>query len=806
MKISLGWLNDYIDVQSYIEKPEALAQILTTAGLEVESITNRAKDFQNVVTGHILEKGQHPGADRLTLCQVSTGGGKVHQIVCGAKNHKQGDRVVVALPGAVLPGNFAIKKSAIRGVESQGMLCSETELGFGNESDGIIILPPDAPIGVPFAEYKGLNDILFELKVTPNRADCLSHFGLARELSALLNVEYHLPFQPFTEGSGSTKKEIQVELVEPDLCPRYAGRYIKGVKVGPSPAWLKTRIEAVGMKSINNIVDVTNYVMMELGQPLHAFDVRQIKGGKIIIAKAQAGETFVTLDKTELKLKGTELTIRDSERAVALAGIVGGTNSGVQDDTTDLFIESAYFTPSTVRRTSRQFGIETDSCYRFSRGVNPEAVLLALNRACELIQKVGGGTIYSDPHDAYPKQVARQEIIVDVKTVNERLGYEVSEKDFTDRMQSIECDVTKTGGTALKVLPPLYRWDLSIDMDLVEEYARLNGYDKIPESLPPLGYSPLSDEGEYLNLQKISSVLRQQGFQQGLNFAFTSGSHETKLLGDLKKLSFLKVGESVPLMNPLSEDLNVMRRTLTVPLIGSVSFNIRYGTQTGRLFETGYTFSKEGGKYVEMTRLGLAAWGTPETLWQKPAHSAPLIYEVKARIEELFRSLRAGPVRWDELKTPPDFLHPGQSIGISLRGQLIGFLGVLHPALKESLKIRVDCVFAEIDLDKVFEAIKSGFKVATPSKFPVVERDLAFVVPLSVPVQNVLAEIKKAAGNVLTDVGVFDVFQLDPEKRSIAFRMWLQDTNGTLNEEALTGLQKKVIDTVTQKLGLTIRS
>ncbi|MEQ1878588.1 MAG: phenylalanine--tRNA ligase subunit beta, partial [Bdellovibrionia bacterium] len=669
-----------------------------------------------------------------------------------------------------------------------------------------IILPADAPIGVAFADYKGLNDILFELKVTPNRADCLSHFGLARELSALLGQEYHLPFHPFTEGSGSTAKEITLDLQEPDLCPRYAGRFIKGVKVGPSPSWLKTRIEAVGLKSINNVVDVTNYVMMELGQPLHAFDVRQLKGKKIIIAKAVAGETFTTLDKTELKLKGGELTIRDGERAVALAGIVGGLTSCVVDDTTDIFVESAYFTPATVRKTSRLYGIETDSCYRFSRGVNPEAVLLALNRACELIQKAAGGTIFSQPHDAYPKPVTRQEIVISTETVSQRLGYAVSEKEFTERMTSIECTVAKAGGSAFKILPPLYRWDLTILEDLVEEFARLNGYEKIPETLPALNYAPTKDEPGYTSFQNVSRALRQQGFQQGQSFAFIARARETELLGDIKKLQFLKVGETIPLMNPLSEDLNVMRRTVTTNLIGAVSHNIRYGTQVGRLFEIGFVFAKDKDKYVEMPRLGLAAWGAHETLWQKPGAQAPLIFELKAKLEEAMRTLRAGPLRFDELQRPPDFLHPGQAIGIAIRGQLVGYLGEMHPALKESMKIRSGCALCEIDLEKVFETIKPSFKVSTPSKFPAVERDLAFVVPVTVPVQNVLAEIRKTAGPVLTDVVVFDVFQLDPERRSIAFRMSLQDSTGTLNEEALTGLQNKLIEGVTKKLGVTIRS
>ena len=366
MKISLKWLNDYVDVTEFFQKPEELAEALTRAGLEVEDIVNRAKDFNHVVVGHILEKDKHPNADKLSLCRVSTGD-VVHQIVCGAQNHKAGDRVIVALPGAVLPGNFAIKKSAVRGVDSAGMLCSLKELGLAKESDGIAILPADAPVGKPYAEYGGYDDINFELKVTPNRADCLSHFGLAREVACLFGKELKAPKAEPKLSAQSTKSAIKLEVKAFDLCPRYTGRYLKGVKVGPSPEWLKHRLESVGLNSINNIVDATNYVMMELGQPLHAFDANFIGGKTIIVDRAKAGEAFITLDGSEIKLTGEELTIRDDKHPVCLAGVVGGKNSGVSDGTTEVFLESAYFVPMSARKTSRTHGIDTDSAYRLDR-------------------------------------------------------------------------------------------------------------------------------------------------------------------------------------------------------------------------------------------------------------------------------------------------------------------------------------------------------------------------------------------------------------------------------------------------------
>ena len=377
MKISLNWLSDYIDLKDYLGNVDELAKILTAAGLEVEEIEDPSKHWGSVVIGKIEKKDKHPDADKLTVCQVDVGG-KVEQIVCGAKNHNAGDFVVVATPGAVLPGDFKIKKSKIRGVESNGMLCSETELGLSDEADGIMILKDNPKTGTAFADYTDQGAIVFELNVTPNRADCLSHLGLARELATLLDRKIKKPAADIKEGGSEISKDIKVELKDSKGCPRYCGRMIKGVKVGPSPGWLKSRIESVGLNSINNIVDVTNYVLFEYGQPLHAFDYSEIKKQTITIQKAKAGEKFTTLDSTEIELSSDDLLIRDGERAVALAGVVGGLNSGVTEKTTDIFLESAFFAAEGVRKTSRAHGIETDSCYRFSRGVDPQETLNAM--------------------------------------------------------------------------------------------------------------------------------------------------------------------------------------------------------------------------------------------------------------------------------------------------------------------------------------------------------------------------------------------------------------------------------------------
>ncbi|MFS4460222.1 phenylalanine--tRNA ligase subunit beta [Bdellovibrio sp. HCB2-146] len=813
MKISLKWLQEYVDVKEFFTKPEDLAEILTRAGLEVEEITNRAKDFNHVVIGKILEKDKHPNADKLSLCRVSTGEGLVHQIVCGAQNHKAGDVVIVALPGAVLPGNFAIKKSAVRGVDSAGMLCSLKELGLAKESEGIAILPPDAPIGKAYAEYGGYDDITFELKVTPNRADCLSHFGLAREVGCLLSKEVKAPKAEPVTVSKSTKSEIALEVRTPDMCPRYTGRFIKGVKVGPSPAWLKQRLEALGMNSINNVVDVTNFVMLELGQPLHAFDAGFIGGKKIIVDRAVAGEKFITLDGTEKTLTGIELTIRDASHPVCLAGVVGGKNSGVSEATKDIFLESAYFMPMAVRKSARAHGIETDSAYRFSRGVDPDGALRGLNRATALILEVAGGEAYSDHHDFYPNPVKKSPVTLSVQTVSDRLGYEAEEHKFVDFMKRLGCHVEKSG-TAYKVLPPTFRFDIEQDMDLVEEYARLNGYDHIPESLPVFAKMPTFQDKTFMLNRATSELLRAEGYSQAVNFAFVGSKAERAFLGSLETLKaagLVASEKAIHVMNPLNEEMDVMRSSLSFGLFRNLNSNFHAGNMQGKLFETGSTFAvKEDGSYSESTHLGLAIWGRTQNLWNKSL-DYPVVYEAKAAVEALLKVLNISSYTW---VTPankaevPAFLHLGQYAQLLVEGKKVGFIGTVHPVLLEEAKIRVPAALAELDLDLLYKTQPRPYRIQSISKFPIVERDFAFVMPKTLKVGDVLKDIRKAAGALLLNVDVFDLYEgdkMEAGKKSVALRLWLQDKNATLQEAQISEVTTKVLESLKKNFDLSVR-
>ncbi len=812
MKISLKWLNDYVDVKDYLAKPEALADLLTRAGLEVEEITNRAKDFQQVVVGLILEKDRHPNADRLSLCQVTTGDGVTHQIVCGAQNHQQGDRVIVALPGALLPGNFEIKQSNIRGVNSAGMLCSLKELGLAKESNGIEILPENAPVGASYAAYAGYDDVVLELKVTANRADCLSHFGLAREVACLLSRDLKFPLSEPLVTSESTQASIALEVRAPDLCPRYTARLIKGVRVGESPLWLKKRLEAVGLNSINNVVDVTNYVMMELGQPLHAFDAAQIQGQKIIVDRALAHEKFTTLDGSEKTLSGEELTIRDSENPLCLAGVVGGKNSGVSPATQDIFLESAYFSPVTVRKTSRRLGIDTDSSYRFARGVDPDGALRGLNRATCLLLEVAGGEALAEPHDFYPVPVIKLPVNLSVQTVTERLGYAADELKFVDFMKRLGCEIKEIEKGDYEVLPPNFRFDLEQDMDLVEEYARLNGYEHIPDKLPVMTNAPAFHDKGFLQQQKLSEVLRSQGYSQAVNFSFVGSQAENKFVRgteSLRKAGLAVTGEKIRILNPLNEEVDVMRSTLSFGLFRNVHSNFHAGNHVGRLFEVGLGFSKHENVYEENQRVGLVAWGHIPNLWSKE-NSHPLVFEVKAAIEVLLKQLNISTFTWVTAAASevPYFIHPGQCAHLLVEGKKMGFLGTLHPTLTEENKIRASVALAELDLDQLMKGQPRTYRIQSLSRFPVVERDLALIMAREQKMGEVLQDIRKSVGRLLVDVDVFDIYEgqkLEAGKKSVAIRLWLQDKNATLQDQQIAEVQKAVLENLEKNFAISIR-
>ncbi len=814
MKISLKWLNEFVDVAEFFERPQQLAQLLTGAGLEAEEIHDLSAQYKFVKTAMILEKDRHPDAEKLTVCKVTTGDGVIHQIVCGAKNHKTQDRVIVALPGAVLPGNFAIKNSVIRGVSSDGMLCSYKELGLADTSDGIAILPENTPIGLNFSIYADLNDVTFELKVTPNRADCLSHIGLAREISCLLNRPFKTPEFKVQSTSvvDSKSNEIAIEVRNPEMCPRYTGCVIRGVKVGPSPGWLKKRLETVGLSSINNVVDITNFVMMEWGQPLHAFDLRTIQNGKIKVAKATPHEKFITLDGTELKLNGEELMIQDSERSLCMAGIIGGKNSGIKDDTTDLFLESAFFAPQYIRRSARHHGLSTDSGYRFSRGVDPNVTQDGLKRALDLICEITGGKLSSPLLELSSKEFTPSPININTELVTERLGYPVDMEKFESWMQRLGCKIEKKN-ESYKITPPSWRFDLEMDMDLVEEYARLNGYEHIPESLPPLMKAPTKHDGNYQFQSQVISLMTSLGYSQAVNFAFVNSTKQTEFLGDtdlLTKAGLSSSHQQIPLMNPLNEHMNVMRMSLSLGLIDNLHHNFHHGVTEGRLFEVGSVFDQSNGDYHEQYRWAGIAWGWPENLWTKNLNT-PVVMDLKQSVEEVLLSLGFKDWKWiktQELGGVPSFLHPGQSVALQLNGRKIGFLGTLHPSLREEKKIRCDSALFEFEMETLAQSLGKKWSIKSISKFQSVDRDLSLVMPKSIGAGLVQQAIQKAGGNTLQSVNLIDLYEgekLGDGLKSITYRLRFQELERTLTDAQVQSSIESILVSIKKHWEIQVR-
>ncbi len=812
MKISFKWLNDHIDLSDYKSRPGELAQLLTASGLEVENIEDPGEAFKHVVVGQIMKLEKHPNADRLTVCQVDAGEGSLRQIVCGAKNHKQGDKVVVTLPGAVLPGNFAIKKSKIRDVESLGMLASESELGLKKESEGIMILPPDAPVGEPFARYYGLDDVTFEINVTPNRADCLSHLGVARELATLLDRPLKTKKPEVKVSSGlSTKQTIGLEVKDEKLCSRYAGRLVRSVKVGPSPEWLKRRLETVGLNSINNVVDVTNFIMVDRGQPLHAFDLKTLAGPKIIVAPAEANEKFKTLDGTDIVLKGDELTIRDAEKAVCIAGVIGGVNSGVTEATTDLFIESAHFAMDSVRRTSRRHGLQTDSAYRFSRGTDESGVVDALEHAVSLIQQVAGGEVAADWWDLRAPVVEREPIRVSTEFVGQKLGLKVDPEDLKKWLHRLNCQVEVLEKGVFSVRPPAYRVDLEQDVDFVEEYGRLNGYNHIPENLPVVGGEPLAHDKQYLFEQRMAELARISGMLQCVNYGFLSGQYQEETLGSAEayKAAGLDMdSKPVRIKNALSSDLDTMRVSLVPGLLKNLLHNVRHGSEFGRFFEIGQIFGHGDDGYEQKPRMGVVAWGLRRDLWTQPKSQSQIFFDLKGRVQLMLDKLLIQAVQWKEWVNPPSLLHPAQAAILVCEGRPVGYVATIHPQWSVAQKIRVPVAVGELDLVALGRGQPRSVKFKPVSKFPAVERDLALVLPKDIRAQDVAVEIKKAGGALLQSIEVFDVFEggeIPESHRSVAYRMVFQDSAGTLTDDQMAKLHQHIVSSVSKKFPLKVR-
>jgi phenylalanyl-tRNA synthetase beta chain len=791
MLISLEWLKEYVDIKEDVME---LENALTMIGQEVEAIEVQGKHLDNVVVGQVVEYGKHPDADKLTLLKVNVGEETPLQIICGAPNHKLGDKVIVAKIGAVLPGDFKIKKAKVRGVESSGMLCSEVELGLGTDAEGIVILPEDAPIGQDIRSYLGLNDTIFELEITPNRPDCLSHIGIAREVAAYYDRKVRYPqssIMPINVPVG-----INVEIQDEARCKRYTTRVLKNVKVGESPEWLKRKLKAIGLRPINNIVDVTNYIMFEYNQPMHAFDNDKLEG-KIIVREATKGEKITTLDGEERELNNGELVIADEKKAVAIAGIMGGKDTEVDENTTEVLLEVAYFTPENIRKTSKELGLSSDSSYRFERGIDMDNTLVVLERASSLIQSITNCDVVGEYVDVYIDPYTPREVNLDINKLNRFVGKEIDVEIVGKILNNLNMQIKSAGENKLIVIPPSYRNDITRSADLYEEIIRMYGFENIEDKMPIENIKAGTVDEEFRVTDISKKHLRDMGLQEVINYSFIPR-------GILEKLKV--EAETIDIMNPINEDMVTLRPTLMYGLLSNIRDNFNRNITDLKIFEVSRTFTKAEELANEVVKVGIALCGREERdLWDaKP--EAYDFYDLKGYVEGFLTDM--GMTRYQLKRTENKSYHPGRAVDIFVGRDYIGSFGEIHPDVAEVMSISKERVYlAELELAKIVKYGKTKIKYEKIVKYPAVNRDLAILMDRDTLVGDMIGDIKKSS-NLIESVSLFDIYvgdKVEADKKSVAINILMRKATGTLEENEVNATVEKILGLIKKKYKGEIR-
>ncbi|GKX61872.1 phenylalanine--tRNA ligase subunit beta [Pragia fontium] len=794
MKFSESWLREWVNPAI---SRDQLSEQITMAGLEVDGVEPVAGEFTGVVIGRVVECGQHPNADKLRVTKVDVGADKLLDIVCGAPNCRKGLTVACATVGAVLPGDFKIKAAKLRGEPSEGMLCSFSELGISDDHDGIIELPEDAPIGQDVREYLKLNDATIEISITPNRADCLGIIGIARDVAVInalpLNQPDMSPVAPTIEDVISIKVEAL------DACPRYLGRVVKGINVkAATPLWMKEKLRRCGIRSIDPVVDVTNYVLLELGHPMHAFDLDRIDNG-IVVRMAKANEELVLLDGNSVKLNDDIVVIADGQKALAMGGIFGGEHSGVNQETKDVFLESAYFNPLAIAGRARRFGLHTDASHRYERGVDPALQERALERATRLLLDICGGqagpVIDATNQDKLPKPATIQ---LRRDKLDRLIGHVISDEQVSDILTRLGCDVT-FNGDSWTAIAPSWRFDMQIEEDLIEEVARVYGYNSIPNVPLRADLVMTSHREAELSLRRVKTLLVDRGYQEAITYSFV----------DPKIQNFLHPQqEALILPSPISVEMSAMRLSLWTGLLTSVVYNQNRQQGRVRLFESGLRFvpdeKAELGVRQELMLAGVIAGNRYEEHWNL-AREAVDFYDLKGDLEAVLEL--TGKLSEIEFRVEANpALHPGQSAAIYLDGERIGYIGVVHPELERKLDLNGRTVVFELLWDKVSNR---RVPLATEvSRFPANRRDIAIVVAESVPAANVLELCKKVGVNQMVGVNLFDVYRgkgVAEGYKSLAISLTLQDTTRTLEEEEIAATVAECVEALKQRFQASLR-
>ncbi|MBU1564439.1 MAG: phenylalanine--tRNA ligase subunit beta [Proteobacteria bacterium] len=813
MKLTLDWLQNYVDLGGLA--PEKLADHLTMLGLEVDAATPLYAELAPLRTGLVVAAEKHPDADKLTVCQVKIGE-ETHQIVCGAPNVHKDLAVVVALPGTLLPGDVKISKSKIRGVQSGGMICSERELGLGTAHDGIMELPENTEHGRIFIEALGLKDTFIEVDLTPNRPDCASVIGIAREVAGILGKPMILP----VNGAKieNTSKEFAVEVESSKLCPRYAGRLIKNVKIGPSPWWLRKRLLSIGQRPINNIVDITNFVMMEYGQPLHAFDFDTLAGKKIVVRAPKDNEMiFTTLDGTTRSLDAEMMMICDGEKPVAVAGIMGGENSEVSDTTTTILLESACFNPVSIRRTARKLNLASEASYRFERGVDPEGTINALNRAVQLICELAGGQAPEDGVDCYGGRKEPQTLTLSVARTMSLLGISLTADEIVGLLGSIGLPCRALDDQLVLVDAPSFRVDIEREADLIEEVARLYGYNKIPVTLPTVALSYPEQDKQRQRRLDIADQLVAAGFTEAINYSFVSEKH-TEMLGLAEGD---KRCQAVRLLNPISEEQGVLRTMLLPGLLENVKRNINFQRTDLKLFEVGKVFSPAGenSQPVETMKLAGVLSGNRYGL-SSPLHfkqEAVDIFDTKGSVEFILREMGFGFMDNSQdihFAVPAEgcgepYGETGYCLDVFHTSKKLGSLGKIKPEILRRFAIKHDVYFFDLDFQSICQPQIIDKKFASLPVYPSVKRDIAIVVPDSVSAGELLAAVRKHPDKLIESCELFDVFQggkIAQDHKSVALSITYRSESKTLTEKNVEKSHDKILRLLTEQFGGTFRN
>ncbi|MDQ6423014.1 phenylalanine--tRNA ligase subunit beta [Paenibacillus sp. LHD-117] len=812
MKVSYQWLSEYIDLSGLTG--EELAEKMTRGGIEIDGVESRNKGVSGVVVGHVVAKEKHPDADKLNVCKVDVGTGEELQIVCGAKNVDAGQLVPVAVIGAVLPGDFKIKRAKLRGVESQGMICSAKELGLNDkllpkeQQEGILVLPESTRIGAPIGDVLGIDDEVLELDLTPNRSDCLSMLGVAYEVGALTGREVKLPDNRVLDAEAKTDGLVSVSVEAEEQCPHYTARYIKDVKIGVSPAWLQNRLMAAGVRPINNVVDVTNYVMLEYGQPLHAFDADRVLGGRIVVRMAREGETLVTLDDQERRLEPHMLVITDGREPIALAGVMGGASTEVTAGTVNILLESARFDGGTVRKTSRQLGLRSESSIRFEKEVDPANVIPALDRAAALIAQLADGLVTDGIVQAAAGQPKPAVVEVTLDRVNGYLGTELSSLEIRSILGRLQFAYEVGANDSFRIEVPARRGDITRAVDIIEEVARLHGYDNIPTTPIHGDVIPGSLTKPQAIRRELRKRLADSGMNEVISYSFTSPSR-TELFPALSEGA-----RAVRLAMPMSEERSVLRTTLVAQLVETAVYNRNRKNESAALFEIGSVFHTDE---ETLTRLpqekhrfaALLTGNRTEASWNGKA-AAYDFYDAKGIVETIASVLGLdGKLSYEPAQ--PEHFHPGRTAAVVLETetgpQVIGYVGQLHPASQLEWEL-ADTYAIELELGPVYEYADFDIVYRTLPRYPAMERDIAVVVNADVAAASLTEAASRTAGDLLESIRVFDVYtgeRLGAGKKSVALSLVYRHAERTLTDEEVTAQHAEVVRILEQSFGAELR-